>query len=76
MASSIPKVKKAISSFLLGEEGKISKQSILSMGLFLGTVALATAASSDEAAGWHGNVHRPAVTCFDGYRGSNLTVIG
>lgn len=55
MAAKIPQIKKTISSFLLSEEGKITKQSILSMGLFLGSVAITTALTSDDAAGWHGS---------------------
>lgn len=33
--SILPKIKSTISSFLLGEEGKISNQSILAIGSFL-----------------------------------------
>ena len=55
MKDKIPHIKKTISSFLLSEEGKITKQSILSMGLFLGSVAITTALTADDAAGWHGS---------------------
>jgi len=35
MKSKIPKIRKELSAFLVGEEGKISKQSILTIGAFL-----------------------------------------
>ncbi len=35
MKSKIPKIKKELSAFLVGEEGKISKQYILTIGAFL-----------------------------------------
>ena len=34
----IPKIKKKITSFLLSEDGKISKQSVLTMGAILASV--------------------------------------
>lgn len=43
----LPKIKSVISSFFLGEEGKISKQSILSLGaMFVGSVAVADIAQA------------------------------
>ena len=39
----LPVIKKKISSYILGEEGKISKQSLLSLGTFFGTAAIAAA---------------------------------
>lgn len=38
----LPELKKRITSFLVGENGKISKQSLLSIGSFLGTGLLAS----------------------------------
>ena len=38
----LPEVKKTINAFLVGEEGKISKQSIIKAGIILGTVSLST----------------------------------
>ena len=35
MKSKIPKIKKELAAFLVGEEGKISKQHILTIGAFL-----------------------------------------
>lgn len=47
-----PKIKKKIASFLLSEEGKISKQSMLSIGSFLsaGVIGAAVAAKDTHAA--------------------------
>ncbi|MCB9361953.1 hypothetical protein H6504_00825 [Candidatus Woesearchaeota archaeon] len=36
----IPKLKKKISAYILGEEGKISKQSMMALGSLLGTAAV------------------------------------
>ncbi|MFP4424138.1 MAG: hypothetical protein ACLFP2_02805 [Candidatus Woesearchaeota archaeon] len=36
----IPKVPKKVSAYLLGEDGKISKQSIMALGSFLGSAAI------------------------------------
>jgi len=41
----IPEIKKEISAFLVGEEGKISKQSLLKAGAVLGGIALASSIS-------------------------------
>ena len=38
--SKIPKIKKKIYAFLVGEEGKISKQSLLKAGIVLGTLGI------------------------------------
>lgn len=40
--SKIPEIKREISSFLVGEEGKISKQHILTIGAFLALSAFFT----------------------------------
>jgi len=38
----IPQIKKTINAFLVGEEGKISKQSIIKAGVILSAVSLGT----------------------------------
>lgn len=38
----IPKVRKKISSFIKDEKGSISKQSLLSLGTFVGTIAVSS----------------------------------
>ncbi len=38
--SKLPEIKKTISAFLVGEEGKISKQSIVKAGVILSAVSL------------------------------------
>ena len=49
----IPKIKKKISHYLLSEEGKISKQSLLTIGSILGGAILGAVASTQEVeAGW------------------------
>ena len=49
MTEVIPNIKKKINAFLVGEEGKISKKSMLKTGAFLGTLALSSAALSNVA---------------------------
>ena len=49
----IPKIKKKVTSFLLSEEGKISKQSMLAMGSFLTSVAVGSILASKDAAADH-----------------------
>lgn len=44
-----PKIKKRVSSFLVGEDGKISKQALVSLGAFLGGGVLAGILMSKEA---------------------------
>jgi len=41
MKVKIPKIKKKISDYLLSEEGKISKQALLTMGAILGGASIA-----------------------------------
>ncbi len=50
-----PKVKKRITSFLLSEEGKVSKQSLLSLGSFLSAAVIGGVLASKEAAAAHTN---------------------
>jgi hypothetical protein len=45
-----PKLKKKVNAFLLGEEGKISKNSILCVGSFLAGAAAMMALEAQEAA--------------------------
>ena len=45
----IPKLKKKISSFLVSEEGKISKESLLKAGTMLSAVALGSALAVNNA---------------------------
>ena len=47
----LPQIKKKVSAYILGEEGRIAKQSLISLGALLGTVALGTilASQSSEA---------------------------
>ncbi|MGM5488449.1 MAG: hypothetical protein ACQESG_05860 [Nanobdellota archaeon] len=46
----LPKVPKKISAYLMGEDGKISKQSIMALGSFLGSAALGSLLSESVAA--------------------------
>jgi len=59
----LPKLKKRISDFVLSEEGKISKHSLVAMGAFLGSAAMGTLVA-DEVKGQVGPPH-PAdnITC-------------
>ncbi|MFO7711461.1 MAG: hypothetical protein R6V53_06855 [Candidatus Woesearchaeota archaeon] len=47
----IPKVPKKVSAYLLGEDGKISKQSIMALGSFLGSVAIGSILAESVSAG-------------------------
>ncbi len=51
---SLPKITKKINAFLLGEDGKISKESILKVGV-VATAAVAVTLSSSSVA--HGSGH-------------------
>lgn len=53
----IPKIRKKVNAFLVGEEGKISKQSILKGGVILCSLALSAAMSMKSASAEyiHGN---------------------
>ena len=55
----VPRIKKRIGAFLLGEEGKISKQSLLKTGIIIGSLAVATtlAAKSTLAHSNHYNAN-------------------
>jgi len=53
MRSKIPKIKKKVRAFLVGEEGKISKQSLLKTGAILSSIAVATILSSSRVAAEH-----------------------
>jgi len=48
MAEKLPRLKKTISGYLLEEDGKISKHSLLSIGAALTGAALATAMQSQN----------------------------
>ena len=63
----LPKLKKRITSFLVGEEGKISKQSLLSLGAFLGTGVLAGILAAKDVSAGHTN------TLTVGYSGGEAT---
>lgn len=49
MISVLPKIKKRISNYITSETGQISKQSILTIGVFVGTAALASLAATKVA---------------------------
>jgi len=57
MKSKIPKIKKKVNSFLLGEEGKISKKTLYKTGMVLSAIAISAemAIKNAEAHDSHGN---------------------
>ena len=63
----IPKIKKKITSFLLEEEGKISKHSLLSLGSFISAAVIGGILATKEAAAVHTN------TLDVGYSGGTAT---
>jgi len=44
----VPKLKKKISAYIMGEDGKISKQSLIAIGAFIGSAALSSLLLSDS----------------------------
>ncbi|MCK5283528.1 MAG: hypothetical protein KAK00_09060 [Nanoarchaeota archaeon] len=71
----IPKIKKTIKSFLLSEEGKISKESVLKIGAFLAAAAGTVISESEnveaarhasckmtECCGKHGSDHTSGIS--------------
>ncbi len=44
----LPEFKKRITSFLVGDEGKISKQSLLNLGAFLGVGVLGSVLAVED----------------------------
>ena len=57
MAAKLPKIKKKVNDFLLGEDGKISKESLLKAGAFVAGAAVASSLMAKSAsADWgHSN---------------------
>ena len=53
MKSKIPAVKKKIASYILGEDGKISKQALIKVGAILGTAALSSILISNNVVAGH-----------------------
>jgi len=51
----LPKIKKRISNFILKEEGRISKQSLISMGAFLGGAVIGVINSGKDVYGGIGD---------------------
>jgi hypothetical protein len=49
MASKMPELKRRVNAFLVGEEGKISKDSILKAGALLGAVGISSVAMAGSA---------------------------
>lgn len=65
-----PEIKKTISSFLLSEEGKITKQNILKIGVFLSAVSGSLALSSINVKAPHGNLQSGCCSCDSHTSGS------
>jgi len=54
----LPKLKKSLTSFLLSEEGRIPKQSLLSIGSFMSAAVIGGVLASKQAAAAHvNNIH-------------------
>jgi len=53
MVKKFPSIKKSLSAFLLGEEGRISKESVLKMGVIFGAAALSTGILSKDVNAQH-----------------------
>lgn len=72
MAGMLPEVKKKVNAFLVGEEGKISKKSLIKTGAFLGAIAVGSAvlSSSASAQATHSN------TISGSFDGATNTISG
>jgi len=76
----IPKIKRRITSFLVGEEGKISKKALISGGAILSSAVLASLSVKDVQAGHNDYVQPdcPNVHAKDGqslhYNALNINV--
>ena len=62
----LPQIKKKVNAFLVGEEGKISKESVIKAGVLVSSVAVATISSVKVVHAGHSNVVNPP-TCYDAY---------
>lgn len=51
--SKIPRIKKKVSTYIRSEEGRISKQSLVSIGALLGGAAIAGILAAKEVAAGH-----------------------
>ena len=56
MKNLLPKIKKSIKSYTLNEDGKISKQALITFGAFFGTSAI-TGLLDLKGVAAHGNNH-------------------
>ena len=56
----LPELKKKVTSYLLSEEGKISKQSLMALGAFLGGAAISSILMADSV-----NAHSSSQTDHD-----------
>lgn len=65
----LPVMKKKISDYIMGEEGRISKQSLMAMGAFLGSAALGSILFSDDVAAQETHINSLTL----GYSGGNAT---
>ncbi len=45
----LPRIRKKLSNYIKSEKGKISKQSMVSVGAFIGTAAIASSLASKNA---------------------------
>ena len=59
----IPQIKKRIGAFLLGEEGKISKQSLLKTGIVIGSLAVATTLAAKSTLAHSNHYNSQCVVC-------------
>jgi hypothetical protein len=57
MKEIIPKIKKEVNAFLVGEEGKITKKSLLTAGAFLGAISVGSALLSNGASAAYSHVN-------------------
>lgn len=70
----LPVIKKKISAYIMGEEGRISKQALISMGAFLGSAALSSVLLSDSVYAGHASHASHLTNALSlGYEGGEAT---
>ena len=62
----VPKIKKKLSAYIMGEEGRISKQALLAMGAFLGSGVLASILLSSDVQAWVDHTNALSVSYNEG----------
>lgn len=70
----LPVIQKKISAYIMGEEGRISKQSLIAVGAFLGSAALSSILLSESVNADHSSHASHLTNALTlGYKGGEAT---